>query len=131
MMSRQYAPARRMIDAGVAVALATDFNPGTCHTSSMQLMIALACLNMSLSVEEAIAAATLNAACSLGLQDRVGSLEPGKAADIVVLDIPSYLHLAYQPGINHVHTVVKAGQLVVQDGRVSWENGMENPPDAP
>ena len=94
-------------------------------------MIALACLNMSLSVEEAIAAATLNAACSLGLQERIGSLEPGKAADIVVLDIPSYLHLAYQPGINHVHTVVKAGQLVVQDGRVSWENGTENPPDAP
>ena len=131
MMSRQYAPARRIIDAGVAVALATDFNPGTCHTTSMQLMIALACLNMSLRVEEAIAAATINAAFSLGIHDRVGSLEPGKAADILVLDIPSYVHLAYQPGINHVHTVVKAGQVVVQDGRVSWENGAENPPDAP
>jgi len=131
MLSTHYAPARRMIDAGVAVALATDLNPGTCCTESMQLMIALGCLRMGLRVEEAVAAATLNAAFALGLHESTGSLQPGRAADILVLDIPSYLHLAYRPGINHVRTVVKQGKVVAQDGSLTWENGSELVPDTP
>ncbi len=120
MRAERWAPARRMVDAGVPIALATDLNPGTCNTESMSLMIALACLSMDLSVEEAIVAATLNAAVTIGRDRTTGSLEPGKSADVVVLDAPSYLHLAYRPGVNLVHTVVKAGKVVARDRRITW-----------
>ena len=120
LMSRHLAPARRMIELGVAPALATDLNPGTCHTESMQLMVALACLTLGLTVEEAIAAATLNAAVTIRRNDTIGSLEVGKAADLIMLDATSYLHLAYRPGINHVTTVIKNGSVVVRDRRISY-----------
>jgi imidazolonepropionase len=120
MREKHWAPARRMIELGVAPAIATDLNPGTCHTESMQLMIALSCLNMGLTVEEAIAACTLNAAVTIRRNGTVGSLEIGKAADILVLDVPNYFHLAYSPGINHVNTVVKDGAVVVQDRLLSY-----------
>jgi len=121
LMKEDYAAARKMIDMGVAVALGTDLNPGTCNTESMQLMIALACLRMGMRVEEAVAAATINASVTIRRNSTIGSLEAGKSADILILDIPSYLHLAYRPGINHVTMVIKGGQVVVRDRRLSYE----------
>ena len=117
-----WAPARRLIELGVAPAIATDLNPGTCNTESMQLMIALACLKMEMSVEEAIVASTLNAAVTIGRNETVGTLEAGRAADLIVLDVPSYLHLAYRPGINHVNTVIKKGVVVVRDRLLSYDS---------
>jgi len=111
------APARRLIDAGVPIALATDFNPGTCPTEAMTAILPLACLRLGLLPGEAIAAATLNAAHSLGLAGRIGSLEVGKTADMQVVDVPNHRHLAYHFGVNHCRDVVKEGRLVVADGR--------------
>jgi imidazolonepropionase len=109
---REYTPARRIIEAGGALALATDLNPGTCYCESMQFIIALACRYMRLTTAEAITAATLNAAHAISLGDKVGSLEIGKKADILVLDIPNYRHLGYHFGVNLVESVIKSGQLV-------------------
>jgi imidazolonepropionase len=110
---------RRLVDAGVAVALATDFNPGTCPTEAMSAILPLACMEGGLSPAEAIVASTLNAAHSLGLAGRVGSLEPGKEADVQVLDVPNHLHLVYHFGVNHCRTVVKRGRVVVEDGAIA------------
>ena len=112
LLKRSYAPARRLIEAGVAVALGTDCNPGSSMTESMPMMVWLAVFAMGLSVEEALTAATLNAACSLGLGEDTGSVQVGKRADLVVLEEPSLLHLAYHYGINPVHAVVKDGVVV-------------------
>lgn len=105
-------PARALIEAGVPVAIATDFNPGTSYTTSMPLAIALACCLLRLTVAESIAAATVNAAYSLRLHDRIGRLEPGMQADLVVLDRPSHLFLGYELGSSAVRAVVKAGRIV-------------------
>ena len=107
-----YTPARALIDAGGAVALASDCNPGTCWCENVQFMIALACRAMSMTPAEALSAATINAAHALGLGDRVGSLEMGKRADLILLDAPSYPHLAYRFGTNLAHTVVAGGQII-------------------
>jgi len=96
----------------VPVAIASDFNPGTSYTTSMPLVIALACCLLRLTVAESIAAATVNAAYSLELHDRVGRLEPGMAADLVVLDRPSHLFLGYELGASAVRAVVKNGRIV-------------------
>jgi imidazolonepropionase len=109
---REYTPARRLIDAGAALALATDCNPGTCWCESMPLMIALACRYLKLAPAEAVSASTLNAAHALGLGREVGSLEPGKRADVIILDAPSYAHLGYRFGTNLVRTVVAGGRLL-------------------
>lgn len=108
----EYTPARRIIDAGGALALATDLNPGTCWCESMQLIIALACRFMEMTPAEAVAAATINAAHAVGLGNRVGSLEVGKKADILVLDVPDYRHLSYRFGVNLVDKVIKGGELL-------------------
>jgi imidazolonepropionase len=108
----EYTPARRIIDAGGALALATDLNPGTCWCESMQLIIALACRFMSMTPAEAIAAATINAAHAVGLGDRVGSLKTCKKADMLILDIPNYRHLPYRFGVNLVDKVIKGGRVV-------------------
>jgi len=108
----EYSPARRIIDAGGALALATDLNPGTCWCESMQLIIALACRFMKMTPAEAIVAATINSAHAIGLGHRVGSLEPGKKADILILDIPDYRHLPYRFGVNLVDRVIKGGKVV-------------------
>ena len=113
LMMEDYPPARKMIDGGVPLALATDFNPGSSHCESMQMMIALACLMMGMNVAEAIVASTLNAAAAIGLADSVGSLETGKRADAIVLDVPSHFHLVYHWGVNHVSRVVKDGAAVL------------------
>ena len=111
LMKHNYAPARGLVGAGVPVALATDCNPGSSYTESMPMVIALAVFELRLSIEEALTAATLNAACCLGLGAEVGSIEVGKRADLVLLDAPNLLHLAYHYGVNPVMAVVKSGRL--------------------
>ncbi len=113
----EYAPARRMIEAGCAVALATDCNPGSSPTESMPTILALATLGMGLSVEEALTASTLNSAAAIGRADDLGTVEVGKRADLVVLHAPTYQHLVYHYGVNPVRHVVKNGQVVVRDGQ--------------
>jgi imidazolonepropionase len=105
-----YTPARTLVDAGGALALATDCNPGTCWCESMQFMIALACRYLGLTPAEAINAATINAAHAVGLGAEVGSLEPGKRADLLLLKVPDYRHLGYRFGTNLVEMVVVEGQ---------------------
>jgi imidazolonepropionase len=109
----EYTPARRIIDSGGALALATDLNPGTCWCESMQLIIALACRFMKMTSAEAIAAATINAAHAIGLGHQVGSLEVGKNADVLILDVSDYRHLSYRFGVNLVDRVIKGGELFV------------------
>jgi len=114
LMLKDYAPARKMIDLGVPIALATDLNPN-CWTESMQIIIALACYNMKLSPAEALTAATINSACALQRQDEVGSLEIGKKADIVVFDVPNHEFLPYHFGVNLALKVIKNGKIVVDN----------------
>jgi len=109
----QEAPARRMVNEGLAPALATDFNPGSCYTQSMPEVLTWAALRYGFSAAEALTAATLNAACSLGLGAELGTLEPGKAADLLVLDVDNYHHLTYELGRNPVRAVVKRGRVVL------------------
>ena len=112
LMSDRYAPARKLIDAGAIVSLSTDCNPGSSMTESMQTVIQLATLQMKMTVEEALTAATLNGAFSLRMHEEIGSIEEGKRADIVLLDAPSYLHLVYHFGVNLVSAVFRDGQRV-------------------
>ena len=114
----RYAPARDLIDAGSAVAVATDCNPGSSPTESMPTILALACLGMGMGVAEAITAATLNAAAAIGRAHELGSIEVGKRADIVILDAPTYHHLVYHYGINPVRHVIKGGRIVVVDAHL-------------
>ncbi len=109
LMSKQYAPARALIDKGAIVSLSTDCNPGSSMTESMQTVVQLATLQMKLTVEESLTAATLNGAYSLRLSGETGSIEAGKRADIVLLDAPSYLHLVYHFGVNLVTAVFRDG----------------------
>jgi imidazolonepropionase len=107
-----YAPARRLIERGVPVALASDCNPGTCPTENLPLVGAMACTQMKMLPAEAVNALTVNAAAALGRADRAGSLEPGRQADLVICDVPDYRHLFYHFGINHVRRVIKRGRVV-------------------
>ena len=109
----RYAPARELIEANVAVVLASDFNPGSSPTPSMQMILSIACSQMRMIPAEAIAAATINAAYSLGCGERLGSLEVGKQADVVVFDCSDYRQIPYLFGINHALVVIKAGRVVV------------------
>jgi imidazolonepropionase len=107
---RTYAPARALIEAGAAVALATDFNPGTSPTYSMQMVLSLACTEMRMTPAEAISASTINGAHALRLADRVGSLEPGKQGDVLVLNVEDYRELPYYFGGNNAHMTIKGGR---------------------
>ncbi len=109
---RRFAPARRLIEAGVPVALATDCNPGSSMLPSLQQAIAIGCVGLHLSAAEALVAATRNAACSLGLGDEVGALVPGMRADLVILDVPDHRLLPYEHGVNHAEIVVHHGRVV-------------------
>ncbi len=113
-----YANARFMIDSGCALSLASDLNPGSCYSQSFPLIFSIAVLYLGLSLEETLTAATLGGAAALGLADRVGSIEAGKEADLLVLDAPSYRHLAYNVGINQVAITVKGGDIVSRDSRL-------------
>ena len=106
-----YTPARKILEAGGMLAIGTDLNPGTAWCENMQFAIALACRYLKLSPAEAIAAATINAAAALQLQDRIGSIEPGKQADMILLKTDDYRHLGYRFGTNLVSQVIKRGQI--------------------
>jgi len=110
---REFLQARRLIDSGVAVALATDYNPGTSPTPSMPFVISLACTHMQMSVAEAIAASTMNAACALKLAARKGSIEPGKDADLVVFDFKDYREIGYWVAWNRCAQVIVGGEEVL------------------
>jgi imidazolonepropionase len=112
LMSQRYAPARALIDAGAIVSLSTDCNPGSSMTESMSMVMQLATLQMKMTVEESLTAATLNGAASLGLANETGSIEVGKRADIVLIDAPNYLHLVYHFGVNLVRSVFRDGERV-------------------
>jgi imidazolonepropionase len=109
--SSHFPDGRAMIDAGVALALATDVNPGSAPCPSMPLVMAIACRYQHIIPAEALNASTINAAYAVGLEDRLGSLEPGKQADLLIVNARDYRHLAYQFGTNLVEGVIKRGQL--------------------
>jgi imidazolonepropionase len=113
---KAYPPARKLIDAGAIVALATDFNPGTSPTLNMQFILSVACSAMRMTPAETISAATINAACALRRADRLGSLEPGKQADLIVMDVGDYREIPYYFGVNHCRMTVKAGRIVWNRG---------------
>jgi imidazolonepropionase len=115
LASRRYAPARRLIYGGAAVALATDFNPGTSPTYSMQMILSLACTEMGMTPAESIAAATINAAHALRTSATVGSLEAGKQADMILLKLADYRELPYYFGVNHVAATIKQGKVIYQE----------------
>ena len=110
-----YTPAQKILDANGILALATDCNPGTAWNESMQFVIALACRALKLTPAQAIAASTINAAHAIRLADKVGSLEPGKQADLLVLSVPDYRHLGYRFGTNLVRQVIKKGRVYSVD----------------
>jgi imidazolonepropionase len=114
------APARALTDAGAAIALATDCNPGTAWCESMQFVMALATRVLKLSPAQALAAATVNAAYAVGRGGEVGSVAVGQRADLVLWDVDDYRHLAYRFGTNLAHTVIKAGRVV-------WQGDQKDP----
>jgi imidazolonepropionase len=116
LMKKAHAPARTFIERGIPVAIGTDFNPGTSPTPSLPLAMTLACLSLGLTPDEALAATTINAAHALGLGDEIGSLEDGKAADLVVWRVPSSRQIPYWPAADLVRIVVKRGRVVLERG---------------
>lgn len=117
LASGAYAPARRLLSHGVPVALATNFNPGSSPTPNMQMILALACSQMGMTPAEAITAATINGAYALDRGHRLGSLEPGKQADVTIMDLTDYREIPYYFGMNHCWGVIKRGRIVYQKGR--------------
>jgi imidazolonepropionase len=116
---RKYAKGRAMIDAGLPVALATDCNPGSSMTESMQMMLTLACVEMRMTAAESLTASTINSAFALALGADRGSLAIGKRADAVVFDAEDYREIPYHYGVSNVWQVVKNGEVVVRSGRLS------------
>jgi imidazolonepropionase len=106
--------ARRFIDAGLPVAVATDMNPGSCMSENIQLMMSLAAMQMRMTMEETVTAVTLNAAAALGRADRIGSIETGKQADLLLFDTPNYERILYHYGVNHLNAIVKKGAVVFE-----------------
>ncbi|MEK4228028.1 imidazolonepropionase [Solibacillus sp. FSL H8-0538] len=111
-----FARGRLMVDSGVPVAVSTDFNPGSSPTISVPFIQNLACMNMGMTMEEVLCATTINAAYAINRGDEIGSLEVGKKADILLLNVPNYKQLQYFYGMNHTDTVIKAGKVVVRGG---------------
>jgi imidazolonepropionase len=106
------APARDIIDAGTITAISSDYNPGSCASGNMQLMMTIAITQMKMSIEEAICASTINGAAALGVQNIVGSIEIGKKADLIIYKTHNYKQIAYHFGTNHVYMVMKNGNLL-------------------
>ncbi|RFU68172.1 imidazolonepropionase [Peribacillus saganii] len=113
---------RKMIDAGVPVALSTDCNPGSSPTVSMPLVMNLGCLRMGMTPAEVLTACTINAAHAINRANEIGSLEKGKKADVTIFDVNNYMDLQYRYGVNHVHSVIKNGEVVVNRGRLVCNN---------
>lgn len=112
LQTGSFARARKMVEEGVPIALSTDYNPGSCPTENLQLIMSFGALLMKLTPEEIITAVTINGACSLGVEEKVGSLEVGKQGDIVIFDSPNLEYILYHFGINHTEKVIKNGKLV-------------------
>ena len=108
-----YAPARKLINAGIDVALATDFNPGSCHIQSMPFIISLACLYLDLTIDEALKAATWTGACALNVEENVGSIEVGKKADLIIWDLDTPEEIPYNMTSVPIQNVIKNGNLVI------------------
>jgi imidazolonepropionase len=116
LMHDNFAPARTLIERGVPVALATDFNPGTSPTTSLPLVMTIACLALKLSPSEALAAVTVNAAAALGLADEIGSIEGGRQADLAIWNVPTHRQIPYWPAADLIRSVVKRGRVVLERG---------------
>jgi imidazolonepropionase len=116
LMKDHGAPARTLIDRGIPVALGTDFNPGTSPTASLPLAMTVACIELRMTPDEALSAVTINAARAVGLEDEIGSLEPGKSADLVIWRVPTSTQIPYWPAADLVRTVVKRGRVVFDRG---------------
>lgn len=117
-LNKSYANARKMIDLGVAIALSSDYNPGSCPSENLQFVMQLGCIGLKMTPYEVLNAVTINAAYAIDRQDEIGSIEVGKKADLVVFDAPNIEYLMYHFGINHVNKVYKDGILVVDDKKV-------------
>lgn len=120
-LKEDYARARYMIDHHCPVALATDLNPGSCFTESIPLLFALATLYMNMTTEEAVTALTLNGAAALNRAKEIGSIDPGKKGDLIILEFPSYQYIPYHIGVNTVEKVIKNGVLVFDKEKVKEE----------
>lgn len=118
LQTGKFARGREMIEKGVPISLSTDYNPGSCPTENLQLIMSFASLIMKLTPEEVITAVTINGAAALGLEKEVGSLEIGKKGDIVIFDAPNLEYILYHFGVNHVDTVVKKGKIVYRDNKI-------------
>ncbi|MEW5994759.1 MAG: imidazolonepropionase [Candidatus Zixiibacteriota bacterium] len=116
LSGKQYAPARKMIDAGVTVALSTDCNPGSSYSEALPFMISLAAVQMNMTAAESLCAVTVNAACAVDRGGRIGQLQPGLPADIVIWDMNDYRELPYHYGVNLVRTVIKNGRVAADRG---------------
>ncbi len=112
LQTGKFAQGRKMIDMGIPVSLSTDYNPGSCPTENMQLVMSFASLIMKMTPEEVITAVTINGASALGLEKEIGSIEKGKKADIVIFDSPNLDYIIYHFGINHVEKVIKNGDII-------------------
>ncbi|WP_052004428.1 imidazolonepropionase [Agrilactobacillus composti] len=121
-LQEEFAPARQMIDSGCAVSLASDYNPGSAYTCSVPLMIALASVTMKMTPAEILTALTINAAAAIDRADSIGSLEVGKLADIVFLNVPDYRYMVYHTGMNDVVRVMKRGKVVDTNGEPENKN---------
>jgi imidazolonepropionase len=113
-LGEEFPDARRLIDAGLPVAIATDANPGSCMSENMQLMMSLSALRMRMTMEEVVTASTVNAAAALDRAETLGSIEVGKQADMLMFDTPNYHRILYHYGVNHLNMVVKNGLVVME-----------------
>jgi imidazolonepropionase len=120
LATERYAGARAMIDRGVSVALATDYNPETSPSCNMQMMIALACRKMNMTPAEAISASTINGAHALRRAHRSGSIEAGKDADLIMLSVPDYREIPYHFGVNLVEMTMRKGRVIYRAPDVQW-----------
>ena len=112
-LSIPYTPARRIIDAGLPIALATDYNPGSTPSGNMNFVVSTACIKMKMTPEEAINAATINGAYAMGISDKYGSITRGKKANLIITkEIPSYHYLPYAFGDNHIDAVIINGEII-------------------
>lgn len=111
----RYAPARKMIESGVAVALATDFNPGSCMTQSMPMVLTISALYLKMTPAEALTASTINSACAIGMQNQVGSLMVGKQADLLLWQVPNLAYVPYHFGDNLIRMVIKRGKILIEN----------------
>ena len=112
LQTGKFARARKMVEEGVPIALSTDYNPGSCPTENLQLIMSFGALIYKLTPEEVITAVTMNGACALGLEKEIGSLEIGKQADLAIFDSPNLEYILYHFGVNHTEMVIKKGKIV-------------------